>query len=443
MTAIAVKLWGNLVGAITWDDDRSLGRFAYAPEFVDSGLEIAPLTMPLTRNRLFEFPAHVRTKSFMGLPGLIADCLPEKFGNAVLAAKLGKVGRSLDEVTPVERLTYLGARSMGALEFEPDYDTWPDSKPVSIVIEELVSVAEAVLKQRGSTESSLSNGNFDTLVQVGTSAGGAKAKAVIAWNEETNQVVSGASKAPEGFGYWLMKFDEVHNEEHATSRHIGQIEYAYYKMALLADIPMMRCELFEDAGRHHFMAERFDRYSDGEKVHVQSFCGMAHADRDPPGSQGYEQLFVTARKLGLGQDTLDQIYRRMVFNILARNHDDHTKNHAFMMDMEGQWELTPAYDICFSYKPGNKFIESHQMSCNGKREGFSYADLIQAARAGDVSNPQQIIEQVNDALLAWPDIAKDAGLEAKQYASIQQQFRNISAKERIITIKDEQRFRPG
>ncbi len=424
MDTIAVNMWGRRLGALTWDSNRSLGRFAYDPGFVKTGLEVAPLTMPLG-GKTYAFPAHVRTKSFMGLPGLIADCLPEKFGNAVLAAKLGKLGRQLDEVTPIERLCYLGTRGMGALEFGPDMETRPNDSEVPVVVEELVAMAEKILKQRSAITTTLENGNLDTLIQIGTSAGGAKAKAIIAWNEETNQVVSGAGKAPTGYSYWLMKFDEIDNEELATSHNIGQIEYAYHLMAVLADIKMMECRLFPDGNRNHFMTRRFDRLNNGDKIHCLTFCGMAHADRDPPGMQGYEQLFSTARKLGLGQATLNEIFRRMCFNIVARNQDDHSKNHAFSMDQTGKWELTPAYDLCFSYKPGNRYIESHQMSCNGKRTDFQRSDLLEVAKAGDVTKPDQILEEVQDALLVWPKIAKDVGLGQRQIKSIQNLFRRL------------------
>ncbi len=424
MDTIAVNIWGRRLGALTWDDRRQLGRFAYDPAFIKTGLEVAPLTMPLS-GKIYEFPTLVRTRSFMGLPGLIADCLPEKFGNAVLAAKLGQLGRQLDEVTPVERLCYLGTRGMGALEFEPDWDTRPNGSATPLVVEELVAMAEQILKQRSDMTTRLESGNLDTLIQIGTSAGGAKAKAIIAWNEETNQVVSGAGDIPVGYSHWLMKFDAIDNEELATSRHIGQIEYAYHLMAVLAGIDMMECRLFEDGNRSHFMTRRFDRPNSGGKIHCLTFCGMAHADRDPPGMQGYEQLFSTARKLGLGQTALDEIFRRMCFNILARNQDDHSKNHAFSMDQSGTWGLTPAYDLCFAYKPGNPYIESHQMSCNGKRTDFQRSDLLAAAKAGDINKPDQILEEVQEALLAWPAIAQDLGLEQIQIKAIQNLFRHF------------------
>lgn len=427
MDAIAsVNLWGKRIGAIAWDGRQQLGEFAYDPDFIETGLEVSPLVMPLSP-QAYRFPSHVRTKSFLGLPGLVADCLPEKFGNAILTASLNKLGLRLSDVTPVERLCYLGSRGMGALEFEPALDTRPIDTKTPIVVDELVSAAEQILKQRNNLSVELTNGSLDTLIQIGTSAGGAKAKAIIAWNEETNEVIAGAGDIPSGFTHWLMKFDEVENEELATSHNIGQIEYAYHLMAVMAGIEMMECRLFHDGDRHHFMTRRFDRPEDGDKLHCQTLCALTHADRDPPGQHGYEHLFMTARELRLGQDTLEQIFRRMCFNILARNQDDHSKNHAFYMDRSGNWELTPAYDLCFSYKPGNKFIESHQMSCNGKRGDFEFSDLLEAAKYGDITQPELIVEEVQDVLLSWPEIAKDVGLEPRQIEAIQSQFRDIQS----------------
>lgn len=421
MDAIAVNLWGEQVGALSWDKDRMLASFQYTPEFIKAGLEISPLKVPLG-SQVFRFPELADTNTFKGLPGFIADCLPEKFGNRLLDTYLATHGRQLDDLNSLERLCYVGTRSMGALEYEPDIESLNLSKPIPLQVSDLVEVARNVLEKRQTTNADLSDG-IETLITVGTSAGGAKAKAVIAVNDETNDVLSGQADVPKGYVHWLLKFDEIDNEEHATSKQIGRIEYAYSEMANEAGINMMECRLLHDGDRAHFMTKRFDRVDGNNKVHVVTFAGMTHADRDPPGEVGYERLFQTIRDLGLPQSDLTEMYRRMVFNICARNQDDHTKNHAFLMFGDGSWQLAPAYDICFSYKPGNAFIERHQMSCNGKRDDFVMEDLLVAASAADVKNPKSIIEDVGSAVSHWRKYADSAGINEEGARSIEQQFR--------------------
>lgn len=425
MEAIAVHLWGRRVGALSWDEDRRIARFQYDSEFILSGLEVSPIVMPLSR-RIYQFPELVDTRTFKGLPGVIADSLPEKFGNRILDVYLAKHGRKLDDLNPLERLCYVGSRGMGALEYEPDFDTRDLSKPISIEVSDLVEVAQDVLADRQTADANLEIDGIEILVSVGTSAGGAKAKAVIAINDETNHVLSGQTDAPEGYKHWLLKFDEIDNEEHATSRQIGRIEFVYNEMAHEAGINTMECRLLSDGDLAHFMTKRFDRVDNNAKVHVCTFAGLMHADRDPPGKVGYERLFQVIRDLGLGQDSLNEMYRRMVFNICSRNQDDHTKNHAFLMFADGDWQLAPAYDLCFSYKPGNRFIEQHQMACNAKRDNFSTEDLLEAAKAADVKRPHKIIDQVQHAIARWPQLAKDVGIEkdtANTIAKLHRRFK--------------------
>ncbi|WP_292954280.1 MULTISPECIES: type II toxin-antitoxin system HipA family toxin [unclassified Neptuniibacter] len=419
---VKVSMWGALVGAVTFEN--GIGSFQYSQEWIDTGLEISPLKMPLS-SQVYRFPELIRTKSFNGLCGLVADSLPEKFGNKILSQYLAKQGRSFDDMSAGERLCYLGSRGMGALEYTPDYGEEDLTESIPIDIHELVDVAQKVLSKANTDKANIKDDGLEALVQIGTSAGGAKAKAVIAWNEETGEVRSGQGEAPKGFTHWLIKFDEIENEELATAHQIGRIEYAYHLMALDAGIDMERCELMEDENKAHFMTQRFDRSDTGDKFHVQTFCGIAHADRDPPGQIGYESLFTTIRQLGLGQEALNEMFRRMVFNICARNQGDHTKNHAFMMDAEGEWYLTPAYDLCFSYKPGNKFIETHQMSCNGKRDNFVLSDLLEAAASADIKNPQKIINEVQAATYKWKEFSKEAGLSSKEIDAIGKLFRRF------------------
>ncbi len=424
MNAIEVTLWGEPVGALSWDSDRHLASFEYYPEFTQSGLAISPLMQPLSK-RVYQFPELAESNTFKGLPGAIADSLPEKFGNRLLDTYLAKHGRKLDDMNPLERLCYVGVRGMGALEYQPDQETRNLSKPIPLQISDLVDVAQSILKDREGINANLNDSGIETLVTVGTSAGGAKAKAVIAINDKTHDVLSGQVAVPEGYEHWLLKFDEIDNEEHASSKQIGRIEYAYSEMAYAAGINMMECRLLPDDDKAHFMTKRFDRVDGNAKVHVVTLAGMAHADRDPPGSIGYERLFQTIRDIGLSQADLNEAYRRMVFNICSRNQDDHTKNHAFLMFADGNWQFSPAYDLCFSYKPGNQFIEQHQMSCNGKRDNFDLDDLLKAAKAADVKNPKDIIVEVEQATSRWNEFAENAGVALERIESIGQLHRQF------------------
>lgn len=405
---IRIEMWGETVGALSWDSDRQLASFEYDPAFVANGLSLSPLNVPL-RQGVFSFPELARTNTFKGLPGFIADSLPEKFGNRLLDAYLANHGRSLDDLSPLERLCYVGKRGMGALEYQPDQEEWNLKEAIPLQVSDLVEVAKSVLQQRENVNTNLQDG-METLITVGTSAGGAKAKAVMAINAE-GDVLSGQADVPEGYEHWLLKFDEINNEELASRHQIGRIEYAYSEMASVAGINMMETRLLNDGDNAHFMTRRFDRVDGNDKVHVVTFAGMVHADRDPPGQVGYERLFQTIRDLGLAQSDLNEMYRRMVFNIITRNHDDHTKNHAFLMFGDGSWQLSPAYDLCFSYKPGNPFIEQHQMSCNGKRDNFSVEDLVEAAKAADVKRPMDIVDEVMTAAESWLEYADVAGID--------------------------------
>ncbi len=430
MDVISVHLWGQRIGALSWNKERQLASFQYEPAFVQSELSVSPIKVPLS-NTVFEFTNLAGTNTFKGLPGFIADSLPEKFGNRLLDTYLASHGRNIDDLNPLERLCYVGSRGMGALEYQPDQENRQLSKAIPVEVSDLVEVAKNVLKNRQGVKTSLDKNNLDesgieTLISVGTSAGGAKAKAVIAINENTHDVLSGQTNVPDGYEHWLLKFDEVDNEEHATNKQIGRIEYAYSEMAYDAGINMMECRLLADNDRAHFMTKRFDRVDGNDKVHVVTFAGMAHADRDPPGNIGYERLFQTIRDLGLTQSDLNEMYRRMVFNICTRNQDDHTKNHAFIMFGDGRWQLSPAYDLCFSYQADNPFIAQHQMSCNGKRDNFELDDLLIAAKSADVNRPRDIIAQVESAVSHWQKHAEKAGIEEEHAASIGKLYRRFT-----------------
>ncbi|UUA75152.1 type II toxin-antitoxin system HipA family toxin [Cellvibrio sp. QJXJ] len=428
MSTIAnVYLWGEHVGAVAWNAKDRVADFAYTPEFCKSGLQVSPLIMPLSPTEIYSFPAHRDSNTFKGLPGLLADSLPEKFGNKLLSVWLAKQGRSFNDLNPVERLCYLGARGMGALEFMPDTDGIHSKKDDSMDLDGLLDVARKVMDEHNQVEQlNTDTPNFERLIQIGTSAGGAKAKAVIAWNDSTKEIMSGQGECKAGFEHYLLKLSGVSNDEHESDADTGRMEMAYHLMAVEAGITMMYSRLITDAdGVGHFMTRRFDRKDVDMKYHVQTYAAIAHQDRDPVGQCSYEHLFATARELGVGQPSITELFKRMVFNIIARNQDDHTKNHAFMMDGDGQWSITPAYDLCFAYKKNSRFIDSHQMTCNGKRDNFTLYDIVESARAANVKNPKKIISEVNNAIANWHDIAEGVKLPSDKAIAISKMFRNI------------------
>lgn len=414
-----IVLWGNTIGSAAWDADRQLALFEYAPDFLDSGIELAPLTMPL-REQVYAFSELAR-ESFHGLPGMLADALPDRFGNLLIDEWLVRTGRAPNDFTPIERLCYLGRRGMGALEFRPALrDRQSGSVPLNVA--ELVDLANTALAQKEMLTTRIGLENEDELeamrdiLRVGTSAGGARAKAVIAWNEKTGDVRSGQIKAPPGFGYWLIKFDGVagnRDKELNDPQGFGKVEYAYHLMALAAGLEMSECRLFEENGRSHFMTRRFDRTEDGKKIFMQSLCGIAHMDFNQAGAYGYEQALDVAQRLGFGTEALVQLFRRMVFNVMARNQDDHTKNIAFLMNRQGQWRLAPAYDIIYSYNPDGAWTRRHQMSVNGKHDHFEKEDFYAVAKRFNIlrkNGVDEVIEKTAAALARWPDFAADAGV---------------------------------
>ena len=411
-----VQLWGRTIGAVSLDAGREVAAFQYDSEFAKSGIEISPLVMPLAE-RVYEFPALPRG-TFHGLPGLLADSLPDKFGNALIDAWLATQGRTPDSFGAVERLCYTGSRGMGALEFAPALG--PKQRTASpVAIESLVRLASEVLTHRNN-----SHGHFHEvgkeralrdILQVGTSAGGARAKAVIAWNPETKEVRSGQIAAGEGFEYWLLKFDGVSgnkDKELDDPTGYGAIEYAYYLMANAAGITMSECRLLEENGRRHFMTRRFDRLAAGEKLHMQSLCAMAHFDFNQAGAYSYEQALLTIRQLGLPTAAVEEQFRRMVFNIVARNQDDHVKNIAFLMNKQGGWALAPAYDMTYSYNTAGAWTATHQMTMNGSRDGFVLADFEACAKAASMKRgrARAIIGEVQAAVTRWAEFAAAATL---------------------------------
>ncbi|HBB91276.1 MAG TPA: type II toxin-antitoxin system HipA family toxin [Bacteroidales bacterium] len=416
---LEVTIWGKKVGVLAWDKSNDLGVFEFYDTFASFNLDLAPLTMPrdvvFGGDRIFSFPEH-RVKTYKGLPGMLADSLPDDYGNAIIDEYFASRGFESVEITPVDRLCYVGSRGMGALEFHPAWDVKQLNSSSVIELGHLTALAGEILNAREKFQASLRNDDLSVqdILRVGTSAGGAKPKAIIAWNEKTNEVRSGQVKAPEFFSYWLLKFDGVSdNRLNDNPLGIGKIEYAYYRMASDCGIKMSDCRLLPDGKYSHFMTRRFDRRDDGTKLHVQTLCAIAHFNRD--GRYSYEQAFQVMRRLHLPDGDMDQFYRRMVFNVVARNHDDHTKNHAFLMNDSGEWELGPAYDLCYSYSPTGKWTSEHQMSVNNKRSGFEYADLIAVSKNMGIRSAKEIIDQVNEVVSRWSDYARDAGVQ-QEYA---------------------------
>lgn len=405
-----VRLWNHDAGAVAWDAARGVGEFEYEPAFIRSGLEIAPLTMPL-QHSVFAFPALNRA-TFHGLPGLLADALPDRFGNRMIDIWLAQHGRTPASFTPVERLCYMGTRGMGALEFQPAVG--PRTRTAEpIAVAELTALAAAVLRHRATWAVHLKGKEaaaLTTIIRVGTSAGGNRAKAVIAWNPRTDEVRSGQVAAPAGFEPWLLKFDGVNDTALGDPQGFGRAEYAYARMAVAAGIEMMPCRLLEAGGRAHFMTKRFDRDAQGGKVHVQSLCGLAHYDYNAAGEYAYEQALAVVQRLNLGYPALQELFRRMIFNVLARNQDDHTRNIAFLMDRDGQWRLAPAFDVVCSYNPSGTWTNRHQMSVQGKRDDFVAADLLRVADQFGIKHAHEILQRIGAAVAQWPTLARAAAV---------------------------------
>ena len=432
MITAQVWLWGRCIGAVSADGPDQVARFQYLPEFVGSGIELSPLTMPLS-HRVYQF-RQLDWASFHGLPGLLADSLPDKFGHALIDQWLAQQGRTAAEFGPIERLCYVGRRGMGALEFRPVRGP-RQRKARPVAMDALVELASAILQKRQQLRESFgSTGRLQALneiLRVGTSAGGARAKAIIAWNPDTQEVRSGQIEAGDGFSHWLLKFDGVRNnadKELADPSGYGAVEYAYSLMATEAGIQMSECRLLEENGRRHFMTRRFDRDEQGRKLHMQTLGGLAHFDFNLAGAYSYEQAMQVIQQLELPMSAREEQFRRMCFNVLARNQDDHVKNIAFLMDSGGRWSLSPAYDLTYSYNPNGAWTAQHQMSLNGRRDNYRWADLQAVARHVGLARgrDRQILDQVRSAVDDWPSFASNAGVPENWAQTIGRQHRKIS-----------------
>ena len=408
-----VKIWGKLAGAVRWNDQQQLASFQYYDDFLRDGYDLSPLKMPLKNGeRVYRFPELRKAKdetiaTFKGLPGLLADALPDRYGNQLINVWLARNGRPPNSMNPVEQLCFIGARGMGALEFEPS-KMKPSEKTSALEIKSLVEVAHKMLAHRENFETNLQKDEqqaMGEILKIGTSAGGARPKAVIAYNPKTGEVRSGQTRVPKGFEHWLIKLDGVSDAQFGASHGYGRVEYAYHLMAKDCGIQMTECELLEENGRAHFMTKRFDREGHYTKHHVQTFCGIQHYDYNNLYGYGYEQLFQTMRVLRLTYPEAEQMFRRMVFNVLATNYDDHTKNFSFRLKQEGKWELSPAYDVCYAYAPDNAWVNQHTLSINGKHKNIDKVDLMSIAEANNIRKGEKIIEEVQTTVQNWRDYA--------------------------------------
>lgn len=401
VTTAEVHLWGELIGVALWNEQGGYASFQYTPEFINKGIEVSPILMPLS-DRIYSFP-ELSSQTFLGMPGLLADALPDRFGRALLDQWLAMNNRT--HANPVERLCYQGKRCMGALEFAPAQNRGFDEISV-IEVASLVKVASNVLHDRAILQTNMGQPTeaLMDILRVGTSAGGQRAKAVIAYNDETQEVRSGQLDAPKGFDYWLLKLDGVTNSQLGDPQHYGEIEYVYYLMAKLAGINMTECRLLHENNRSHFMTRRFDRVN-GAKVHMQTLCGLTHSDYNVRNSCSYEQAFAYMRQLYLPYPQAEEFFRRMVFNVVACNQDDHTKNISFLMDQTGKWSLSPAYDMSWAYNSNGLWTQTHQMSIRGKQKDITREDLLEVARQMNIKRPNELIDQVVDAVGQWQQLA--------------------------------------
>lgn len=424
MVTATIKIWGQLVGAVLWDEKSEVASFEFAPAFIKSNWDLAPFMMPVAEvkrnNTIFQFP-RLNKDTFNGLPGLLSDALPDRYGTTLINAWLAANGRTPESMNPVERLCYMGKRGMGALEFEPSLNETKETS-VSVEIKSLVEMAQQILGQRKAFTVNIKEDvkrGLEDIIRVGSSAGGARAKAIIAYNEKTGEVRSGQVAAPKGFQHWLLKFDGVSNKALGDPAGYGRIELAYYYMALDCGIDISESRLLEENGRAHFITRRFDRVKGKEKLHVQTLCAIEHFDFSMVGAYAYEQVFQTIRKLKLPAKATEQLYRRMVFNLVARNLDDHTKNISFLMDKKGQWKLAPAYDLTYSYDPGSKWVSQHNLSINGKTKDITKSDLLKVGKEMSVKQANVIVEKTKAVVAQWPKYAKQTGVTAMQIKAIQ------------------------
>lgn len=420
VTTAFVRLWGQLVGAVAWNPETELASFEYNPTFDLQKYPVAPFKMP-RNNQIYTFPELRNIETFKGLPGFLADSLPDKYGKELINVWLAQHGRVENSLNPVELLCFIGTRGMGALEFEPTIQ--PDTTSYNLELSSLIETTKQLLQKKQDVRLKTSDKMRDTMLDVlkmGTSAGGARPKAIIAYNEHTGEIKSGQAITDTGFEHWLIKFDGVNDAQFGATTGYGRVEMAYYKMATDLGIEMMECKLIEESDRAHFMTKRFDRGHSNQKLHCQTFCALQHFDYNNSFSYSYEQLFQTMRTLRLSYAEAEQMFKRMVFNVIARNCDDHTKNFSFIMEPSGKWKLAPAYDICHAYRPGSAWVSQHSLSINGKRKDFTLDDFLTIAAQNSIRNPKKIIETCIEVVSNWEKYALQCKVENALMQAIQQ-----------------------
>lgn len=414
--AVEVRIWGQTVGAVAPDTRSSFYAFEYDKAWMKRGIELSPIHMPLSQSSEPFIFTDLAIQTYSGLPGMLADALPDRWGNRLVDAYLQSRNRTRDSITPLDRLSYMAKRGLGALEFRPAIGSREDAQ-AAIDMQHLVEEARVALKGNLDQDPGAARALSD-LIRVGTSAGGARAKAVIAWNEATGEIRSGQFDVPEGFAHWLLKIDGLDvTQTLGETRNFGRLEYAYYLMATAAGIRMSPCRLHEEGGRAHFMTRRFDRVH-GQKVHVQTLCGLAHLDFNQTLTHDYAQAFQVIAKLAMGPDATDELFRRMAFNVMGMNRDDHTKNISFMLPEKGAWALAPAYDITFSYLPGSHWVARHQMAVNQKFDEITRQDLLKVAERYSVRHPREILDKVAETVGHFEAYAKEAGLPTPEIEKV-------------------------
>jgi serine/threonine-protein kinase HipA len=428
-----VHIWGTFAGVVRWDAARQLASFQFDKSFLDKNWDISPIKMPVSNgSRIYNFPDLLPSKdmtedTFKGLPGLLADSLPDKYGNQLIETWLAQIGRPPNSMNPVEKLCFIGSRGMGALEFAPA-QLKAGKNTFSVEIASLVDISRKILSERKSLEINVSTGDekaMKDLLKIGTSAGGARPKAVIAFDKKTKEVRSGQARAPKGFEHWLIKLDGVSGTQFGDSHGWGRVEYAYYLMAKECDIEMTECELLEEDNRAHFMTKRFDRQGNNIKHHIQTLCAIQHFDYNNIYGYSYEQVFQTMRLLRLKYPEAEQMFRRMVFNVLATNCDDHTKNFSFRLKQDGEWRLSPAYDVCYSYDPKNVWVNQQTLSINGKHRNLRKEDLITVAKANNIKKGEKIIKEINMVVKSWKDFANRTNVRKELLQTIQDNLHTL------------------
>ncbi len=417
-----VNIWDEVVGAVVWDEAAETASFQYEDNFFKKNWDLSPLKMSVSYgDRIYSFPELKRTRTFKGLPGLLADILPDNYGSQLINVWLARNGRPENSMNPVELLCFIGTRGMGALEFEPAYFKL-QKRAFTIELDSLVKIAQNVLNKKKDFKVNLEENerrSMQEILKIGTSAGGAQPKAIIAYNKKTGQVKSGQTKAPAGFEHYIIKLDGVSDAQFGESTGYGRVEMAYYLMAQDCGIEIMESMLLEEKDRAHFMTKRFDRDIAYQKHHIQTLCAMQHYDFNDVRSFSYEQLFQTMRLLRLSYPRAEQMFRRMVFNVLAQNCDDHTKNFCFRLKKDEDWELAPAYDLCHAYRPGSKWVSQHALSINGKRQNITKHDLLTVAKSMNIKKAEQILVQINEIIQDWSQYAEQTKVDHKLRDAIQ------------------------